>query len=719
MSGMNFDISRLGMFGTVKTDGWNGGNTRVTLDEDNKLVNGGLYERHNIKAILNRSQDEKDQNNKIRTAFLKALGQSLGISKEGDTLTSQIVKTIKKTLGDSVFKSGDFSVDADGNVKTGKPLTERRISAIVDKVAALSPHKKISDTQLDSINRCLGKLFVTEYETATKGMSEHFMSEIAGDVTESDNGKHVAIKVGCPALTRDQLADFRARMERVDDSKNINDATACHNYLEKVCEQLSQILPNTKIELSAYSQRSHTTFAFDELKSFVLDKLDIVGRSSIKAKEEMSKIAKAVTKFNNKEEIGDEELKALENINVYGIGTSEFSKAGTRLLVEKIVAKLVSPAVIPGEIACDLLEKLASKYPKHPEIMAKLLSMKPVDGGHISSQNFVYLLQLKNADEVNFVLDTVKTLGSVFTTNLTASILEHLDDLRSLDKESLGSPETILDVLLPEANGKWKLNEKDVPGLKYEDALRSKMEGMFSIASDSADTKPYMYNLPQISQPLLRGKCEVKDIISMVKTHKPDPNKFAKLMGVCGFLTLDKNDHDLAIQLARDVGENGHIVTYPKLTENGDFKIMTCRGMRIEQGDKTNDKTNDEKKLNVDLPINNAMDSKHAGQLLTDLTALCHGNKLQARLLAMMFTQEDLDHINLFSCIYGQDTTKMPQGLRFDITPQNDGSVKVHSQMPETHKLTISLTRTVYPDGRIEVNETKYNGPSIPEAKQA
>ena len=85
-----------------------------------------------------RSGKTQDRNNAVRTEFLKALGQAFnikGVSEDDGgktTFSDGFMDRLEKLLGPEIFKRADFGINADGEVKSGRPLTQRRIRAIVN-----------------------------------------------------------------------------------------------------------------------------------------------------------------------------------------------------------------------------------------------------------------------------------------------------------------------------------------------------------------------------------------------------------------------------------------------------------------------------------------------------------------------------------------------------------------------------------------------------------
>ena len=107
-----------------------------------------------------RSGKTEDRNNAVRTELLKALGQSFGLAgmseKEGKvTFSAEFMKKLEGMLGRDVLKTGDFSIGADGTVKSGKPLTQRRIETIVSKALKVGGEfdVKYYEKQLSAIQK--------------------------------------------------------------------------------------------------------------------------------------------------------------------------------------------------------------------------------------------------------------------------------------------------------------------------------------------------------------------------------------------------------------------------------------------------------------------------------------------------------------------------------------------------------------------------------------
>ena len=129
----DFNINALGAFRNV-----NFGNADAIAN----LKQGGGVEQNGklggFIAKMFRSSATEAKNNAVRTELLKALGQGFGIAgmteKDGKTyFSADFMAKLERTLGRDIFKAGDFKLNRDGSVSSGKPLTQRRIQAIVEK----------------------------------------------------------------------------------------------------------------------------------------------------------------------------------------------------------------------------------------------------------------------------------------------------------------------------------------------------------------------------------------------------------------------------------------------------------------------------------------------------------------------------------------------------------------------------------------------------------
>ena len=137
---MEINTTHLAMFRDVKLGSENAianvGTDGKSVVQNKKL--GSLISR------LFRSKTEESLNNAARTALLKSLGQAFGLSgmtESGGTtkFSADFMKKLEGILGRDVLKTGDFKISSDGTVSSGKPLTKRRIDAIINKAVLVSP----------------------------------------------------------------------------------------------------------------------------------------------------------------------------------------------------------------------------------------------------------------------------------------------------------------------------------------------------------------------------------------------------------------------------------------------------------------------------------------------------------------------------------------------------------------------------------------------------
>ena len=120
---------------------------------------------------LFRSNKTTEANNAVRAELLKSLGQSFGLSgmseKNGRvTFSKEFMTKLEKILGADVLKTADFKIEADGTVSSGKPLTSRRITAILNKAAIVSQtddfNIDIYKMKMDAIKKDLGLAGLSE-----------------------------------------------------------------------------------------------------------------------------------------------------------------------------------------------------------------------------------------------------------------------------------------------------------------------------------------------------------------------------------------------------------------------------------------------------------------------------------------------------------------------------------------------------------------------------
>ena len=130
---IEFSSSALARFRNVE---FRNDDTIANLDGNGLKANGELG---NFIGKIFRSGKTEARNNAVREELLRSLGQAFGLSaltkEEGGRVafSPDFMQKLEKILGRDVLKTGDFKIDGNGLVKSGRPLTQRRIRAIVSK----------------------------------------------------------------------------------------------------------------------------------------------------------------------------------------------------------------------------------------------------------------------------------------------------------------------------------------------------------------------------------------------------------------------------------------------------------------------------------------------------------------------------------------------------------------------------------------------------------
>jgi len=140
----DINLAGLGMFGGIATHSGESGRDILQLGKKGSGAKvSAKYRGWNVLGRLGRSSATEAANNITRTQFLEALAEAFGyeLKRNGDTgnavFTKDFMDMLEQHLGKDVFKRSNFGVDEAGNVTSGSPLTERRITAIVDRVYEL------------------------------------------------------------------------------------------------------------------------------------------------------------------------------------------------------------------------------------------------------------------------------------------------------------------------------------------------------------------------------------------------------------------------------------------------------------------------------------------------------------------------------------------------------------------------------------------------------
>ena len=131
---MSFKISELSAFSDARLG--TSDNAIANVNGSGRIVRKNTY--YTWVGKIFRLSGAKKANNAVRTELLCALGRAfyiegVGNNNEGKTTFSQkFMDRLSELLGPA-FNRDDFGIAPDGTVKSGRPLTQRRIKAILDR----------------------------------------------------------------------------------------------------------------------------------------------------------------------------------------------------------------------------------------------------------------------------------------------------------------------------------------------------------------------------------------------------------------------------------------------------------------------------------------------------------------------------------------------------------------------------------------------------------
>ncbi len=177
---INFNTTAMSAFKQFQTEASSNPDAIAHSNADGSIKQAGTYK--GVMSAVFRTDDEQAQNNQARTALLTALGKAFdlrGCSRSNGKVlfTKDFMDQLEKHLGES-FKRGDFGISANGEVTSGKPLTQRRISAILAKAETVgtvctSKFSPLAD-KLESIRN---KVADTEAEQMGMNHEVHSMTQ--------------------------------------------------------------------------------------------------------------------------------------------------------------------------------------------------------------------------------------------------------------------------------------------------------------------------------------------------------------------------------------------------------------------------------------------------------------------------------------------------------------------------------------------------------------
>ena len=140
---MSFKITALSAFSNANLGTSDNAIANVS-DNGDKIVRKNTY--YGKVGKIFRMSGAKAANNAVRTELLRALGNAFGIEGVGNnsagktTFSQKFMDKLSELLGDD-FKRADFGIGDDGVVNSGRPLTQRRIKAILNRATLVGRAK--------------------------------------------------------------------------------------------------------------------------------------------------------------------------------------------------------------------------------------------------------------------------------------------------------------------------------------------------------------------------------------------------------------------------------------------------------------------------------------------------------------------------------------------------------------------------------------------------
>ena len=140
---MNFKISELSAFRNAKLGTSNDAIANVS-DNGDRIVQKNTY--YGKVGWIFRRSGAKAANNAVRTELLCALGRAFDLEGVGNnsagktTFSRKFMDRLSELLGPE-FKRDDFGIGDDGVVDSGRPLTQRRIKAILNRATLVDRAK--------------------------------------------------------------------------------------------------------------------------------------------------------------------------------------------------------------------------------------------------------------------------------------------------------------------------------------------------------------------------------------------------------------------------------------------------------------------------------------------------------------------------------------------------------------------------------------------------
>jgi len=177
---MNIDLSRLGAFGQINNAG-SRDVVQLAMQGETQLTKAGTYSAGRLLGRALRSVENEMRNDATRESFLQALGSTLKIEAArrpdgkfaiSEDFLNRIARALGAKDGKKLLGMSDFEIK-DGHVVGGHPLTERRITAIVDRIyenAGLSERRRATARAQEAKIATIGAKFETDLQETVRVM---------------------------------------------------------------------------------------------------------------------------------------------------------------------------------------------------------------------------------------------------------------------------------------------------------------------------------------------------------------------------------------------------------------------------------------------------------------------------------------------------------------------------------------------------------------------
>ncbi len=237
-----------------------------------------------------RSRNESKANNAVRTELLRSLGQAFGIegmqeSNGKVTFSQQFMVKLEQILGKETFKREDFGVKPDGTVSSGKPLTSRRITAILNRATLagktefdLSLYEaKLTDIQakIDKMPPGREKTNAMKHFEEVRKIVDFLKTEIDGFITKNDAYEFLAQMKDFDQIQREGYTPWEMQNAITGQTEKLNENQVgpAITYLQNRTGQLFHL------ELNAKRPELVTNYVRNEMESFVKLSIDIFNDS--------------------------------------------------------------------------------------------------------------------------------------------------------------------------------------------------------------------------------------------------------------------------------------------------------------------------------------------------------------------------------------------------------------------------------------------------------